>query len=122
MICNPGALVPDEAAGGCTALVAVEGDSDEGPSDMEHEVADEVAAEAQQRALCCYEGSDTDVSEEEEEAAADADADGFHSGYSEGAGDQSMAPSQECADDGDDGVEEESDLGEGGDDGPLLLS
>ena len=31
VICNPGALVPDEVAGGCTALVAVEeeGDSDE---------------------------------------------------------------------------------------------
>ena len=70
-----------------------EGDSDEGDSDMEDEVIDEVVAESQQRAL--YEqGSDTDVSWFEEE---------------------------ECADDGDDGVEEESDLGEGGDDGPLLL-
>ena len=126
VICNPGALVPDEAAGGCTALVAVEeeGESDvEEDSDLHSEACDDVVAESQQLALCYQpEGSDTDVSEEEEEEAADADADGFHSGYSEGAGDQSMAPSQECADDGDDGVEEESDLGEGGDDGPLLLS
>ena len=116
VICNPGALVPDEAAGGCTALVAVEeeGESDEGDSDVdggsdESPVCDEVVAKSQQLALCYQpEGSDTDVSEEEEEAAEVVEVeDGFDSGYSEGAGDQSVPPSQECADDGDDGVEVE---------------
>ena len=112
VICNPGALVPDEAAGGGSALVAAEeeGDSDvEDGSDLSP-ARDVVEAESQQRALCCYDGSDTDtdVSENEEEAAAAADAeDGCLSGYSEGAGDQSMPPSQELVDDGDDGVEVE---------------
>jgi len=100
VICNPGALVPDEAAGGCTALVAVEeeGESDvEEDSDLHSEACDDVVAESQQLALCYQpEGSDTDVSEEEEEAAEVVIVeDGFHSGYSEEAGDQSVRPSQE---------------------------
>ena len=112
VICNPGALVPDEAAGGGSALVAAEeeGDSDvEDGSDLSP-ARDVVVAESQQRAVCCYDESDTDtdVSENEEEAAAAADAeDGCLSGYSEGAGDQSVPPSQELADDSDDGVEVE---------------